>query len=162
MVSAVWYFSTTPALPVAKYPTCVVAPLVVHLDLQISPRVFEMILMLFFKGLGTDESWKKPKAKNSGHCPFNPFSRHLISWLVTVWMWCTSSHKSVLWSGMVVAFDYINSISNTAVFIWLWTYILDCFKKIPLPGNNCFGPFRTVDPQRLSSIGKKSPKGDDL
>ncbi len=40
---------------------------VVHLDLRISPRISEKIRNdpnVIFKGLGEDDSWKKPEAKN--------------------------------------------------------------------------------------------------
>ncbi len=38
----------------------------VHLDLRISPRIFEKIWKdpnVIFRGLGEDDSWKKPEAK---------------------------------------------------------------------------------------------------
>jgi hypothetical protein len=62
-VSAV---STTLSVLVANLPPLSLIP-VVHLDLQISPRIFEKIckdLMLLLKGLGEDDSRKKPETKN--------------------------------------------------------------------------------------------------
>jgi hypothetical protein len=46
---------------------------VVHLDLQISPRIFRKIRHdpnVIFRGLGEGDSWKKSEAKISWHCPF--------------------------------------------------------------------------------------------
>ena len=40
---------------------------VVHLDLRISPQIFEKILNdpnVIIRGLGEGDSWKKPEAKN--------------------------------------------------------------------------------------------------
>ncbi len=48
---------------------------VVHLDLRISPRIFEKIRndpSIIIRGLGECDSWKKNlKQKISWHCPFN-------------------------------------------------------------------------------------------
>jgi hypothetical protein len=52
--------------PVANLPPVSLTP-VVHLDLQISPRIFEKIrneLNAIISGLGEGDSWKKPEAKN--------------------------------------------------------------------------------------------------
>jgi hypothetical protein len=48
--------------------------LVVHLDLPLSPQIFENIWndpKVIFRGLGQDDSWKYLKQKISWHCPFN-------------------------------------------------------------------------------------------
>ncbi len=58
--------STTLAVLVANLPPLSLIP-VVHLDLQISPRIFEKNWknpMLLLKGLGEDDSRKKPETKN--------------------------------------------------------------------------------------------------
>ncbi len=50
---------------------------VVHLDLRTSPRIFEKIRNdpnVIFRGLGEGDSWKKPEAKFSWHCPFKAWS----------------------------------------------------------------------------------------
>ncbi len=52
--------------PVANLPP-VSLTLVVHLDLQISPQIFEKIWndpKVIIRGLGEGDSWKKPEAKN--------------------------------------------------------------------------------------------------
>ncbi len=52
--------------PVANLPLVSLKP-VVHLDLRISPRIFEKIrndAKVIIRGLGEDDSWKKPEAKN--------------------------------------------------------------------------------------------------
>jgi hypothetical protein len=67
---------TTPAVSVANSPPVTLTPLVdllpvslrpmVQLDLRISPRIFEKICnetYIIFRGLGEDDSWKKPEAK---------------------------------------------------------------------------------------------------
>jgi hypothetical protein len=46
---------------------------VVHLELRISPRIFEKIRngsIGILRGLGETDSWKKQKSKISRHCPF--------------------------------------------------------------------------------------------
>ncbi len=50
---------------------------VVHLDLQISPRIFETIWNdpnVIFRGLGEDDSWKKLEAKLSWHVPLKDWT----------------------------------------------------------------------------------------
>ncbi len=52
--------------PMANFPPMFVI-LMMHHDLQISPWIFEQNwndTCVFFRGLGEDDSWKKPKAKN--------------------------------------------------------------------------------------------------
>jgi hypothetical protein len=52
--------------PVANLPPVSTTP-VVHLDLRISPRIFEKIWndpKVIIRGLGEGDSWKKPEAKN--------------------------------------------------------------------------------------------------
>ncbi len=47
---------------------------VVHLELRISPRIFEKIRngsVGILRVLGETDSWKKQKSKISWHCPFN-------------------------------------------------------------------------------------------
>jgi hypothetical protein len=59
-------------IPVANLPPVSLTP-VVHLDLRISPRIFEKIRNdpnVIIRGLGGGDSWKKPEAKISWHCPF--------------------------------------------------------------------------------------------
>ncbi len=43
---------------------------VVHLELRISPRIFEQIRSGPLRGLGETNSWKNQKSKISWHCPF--------------------------------------------------------------------------------------------
>ncbi len=52
--------------PVADLPPVSLTP-VVHLDLRISPRIFEKIrndYNVIIRGLGEGDSWKKSEAKN--------------------------------------------------------------------------------------------------
>ncbi len=60
--------------PVANLPPVSLTP-VVHLDLWISPRIFEKIRNdpnVIIRGLGEGDSWKKnQKQKILWHCPFN-------------------------------------------------------------------------------------------
>jgi hypothetical protein len=52
--------------PVANLPPVSLTP-VVHLELRISPRIFEKIRNVpnvIIRGLGEGNSWKKPEAKN--------------------------------------------------------------------------------------------------
>jgi hypothetical protein len=52
--------------PMANLPPVSTTP-VVHLDLRISPRIFEKIRNdpnVIIRGLGEGDSWKKPEAKN--------------------------------------------------------------------------------------------------
>ncbi len=57
---------------VANLPPVSLTP-VVHLDLRISPRIFEKIRndpYVISRGLGEGDSWKNLKQKISWHCPF--------------------------------------------------------------------------------------------
>ncbi len=44
------------------------------LELQISLRIYKNLNdpNIIFRSMGEDDSWKKPEAKISWHCPFNP------------------------------------------------------------------------------------------
>ncbi len=59
---------------------------VVHLELQISPRIFEKICngpIGILRGLGQTDSWKKnQKSKISWHCPFKLLLRNYLELLV--------------------------------------------------------------------------------
>ncbi len=72
--------STTLAVLVVNFSAHVVVP-VVHLDLQIFPRIFEKILNdpnAIIRGLWEDDSReKKQKQKISWHCPFNASDTYL-------------------------------------------------------------------------------------
>ncbi len=71
---------------------------VVHLDLRISPRIFEKIWNdpnVIFRGLGEDDSWKKLKAKNLVTCPFKKAGiSDLNSVNVTLGVHCSWMHYS--------------------------------------------------------------------
>ncbi len=59
-------------IPAAVLPPVSLTP-VVHLDLRISPQIFEKIWNdpnVIFRGLGEGDSWKNLKQKISWHCPF--------------------------------------------------------------------------------------------
>ncbi len=56
---------------------------VVHLELRISPRIFEKIWNRpnwILRGLGETDSWKNQKSKISWHCPFKVFYFIEVFW----------------------------------------------------------------------------------
>jgi hypothetical protein len=69
-----WWQNLPPVslTPVANLPPVSTTP-VVHLDLPISPRIFEKIRNdpnVIIRVLGKGDLWKKPEQKISWHCPF--------------------------------------------------------------------------------------------
>ncbi len=85
-----YWYQTTPALPVTKFAPGVVDTggkvsmiLVVHLDLWISPQIFEKIWNdpdVIFRGLAEDDSWKNLKQLISWHCPFKWYFTLGLAW----------------------------------------------------------------------------------
>ncbi len=87
-VSTVWYFShyfpvsTTQSVLVAKSATGV------HLELRKSPRIFEKCRNdpdVIFWGLGKDDSWKKPEAKNLVTLSLS-LTVHVYSLFISMWL----------------------------------------------------------------------------
>ncbi len=101
-------------------------PPVVHLELQISPRIFEKIRngpTGILRGLGETDSWKNKKSKISWHCPFN-----------IAYMFCIlrANHISVNFSVISRFFSRDSSLCKKNLFWWMFHRVFSkCLLYVP-------------------------------
>jgi hypothetical protein len=86
-----------------------------HLDLQIFEKIWNDPNVIF-RGFGKEDSWKKPEAKISWHCPWNRMNK---------WRWSFPDSEACSEQGIAAVHHRVLAEIIRIMIIMLWTRCID-------------------------------------